>query len=102
MVWDAGLYRNIRQNDGGEEIPMQEALDMGQIEVWLEGKKLRGGYALIHSNLGGKKQNWLLVQVKDEGADARRHPSGIERQSVLTTRTLARLSREKKTNPSKR
>ncbi len=81
---------------------MQEALEMGHIEVWLEGKKLRGGYALIHSKLGGKKQNWLLVKMKDEGADGRRNPTTTEPQSVLTNRTLARIGREEKTNASKR
>jgi DNA ligase D-like protein (predicted 3'-phosphoesterase) len=94
IVWDAGPYRNLRRDDEGEEIPMAKTLRDGQAEVWLEGKKLRGGYALIHSRLGGKKENWLLVKMKDEGADARRRPVRTEPRSVLSGRTLEEVARE--------
>lgn len=94
VVWDAGPYRNLRQDDDGETIPMDAALEQGQVEVWLEGKKLRGGYALVHSRMRGKEQNWLLVKMKDEGADARRNPTSTQRESVLSGRTLAQVARE--------
>jgi hypothetical protein len=88
IVWDAGPYRNLSQDDEGETLPFEEALARGQAEIWLEGKKLRGGYALVHSRLGGKEENWLLVKMKDEGADARRNPVSTEPESVLSGRTL--------------
>lgn len=94
IVWDAGPYRNLRRDDDGEEIPMEDALEQGQAEVWLEGKKLRGGYALVHARLGGKDANWLLVKMDDEGADARRNPTSTEPESVLSGRTLADVRRE--------
>ena len=45
--------------------------------VWLYGKKLRGGYALIRT---GKATNerWLLVKMDDDEADARRNPASTE------------------------
>jgi len=46
LVWDAGPYRNLRRDEDGAEIPMAKALRQGQVEVWLEGEKLRGGYVL--------------------------------------------------------
>jgi DNA ligase D-like protein (predicted 3'-phosphoesterase) len=88
IVWDAGPYRNLSKDDDGEPLPLDEALSRGLAEVWLEGKKLRGGYALVHSRLGGKDENWLLVKMKDAGADARRNPVSTEPESVLTGRTL--------------
>jgi DNA ligase D-like protein (predicted 3'-phosphoesterase) len=88
IVWDAGPYRNLSRDDEGETLPFEEALARGQAEIWLEGKKLRGGYALVHSRLGGKEENWLLVKMKDEGADARRNPVSTEPESVLSGRTL--------------
>lgn len=91
IVWDAGPYRNIKQNDGGEPMSMAEALKQGTVEVWLEGKKLRGGYALIHSKLRGDDSNWLLVKMDDEGADARRNPVNTEPQSVISGRTIEQV-----------
>jgi DNA ligase D-like protein (predicted 3'-phosphoesterase) len=88
IVWDAGPYRNLKKDEAGNEVPMETAMDMGTVEVWLEGKKLRGGYALIHSKLPGDEKNWLLIKMKDEEADPRRKPTETEPRSVLTGRTL--------------
>ncbi len=94
IVWDAGPYRSLKTDDEGREVPVSRALEQGSVEVWLEGRKLRGGYALVHSRLGGKRQNWLLVKMKDEGADARRNPTHTEPRSVLSGRTLDEVAEE--------
>lgn len=94
IVWDAGPYRSLREDEDGEEIPMERALEDGRIEVWLEGKKLRGGYALLHARMGGEEKNWLLVKLGDEGADARRNPTSTEPRSVLSGRTLDEVAAE--------
>ena len=93
MIWDAGSYENLtREND--EAIPIADALDRGHAEIWLEGKKLRGGYALVHGRLGGKEESWLLIKKKDEAADARRRPTRTEPQSVLSGRTLEEIAEQ--------
>jgi len=97
IVWDAGPYRNLSRDDAGEELPLADALDRGHAEVWLEGRKLRGGYALTHSRMGGKEENWLLIKMRDEGADARRNPASTEPESVLSRRTLAEVTAEEGT-----
>jgi hypothetical protein len=51
--------------------------------VWLEGRKLRGGYALTRI---GKRERWLLVKMDDEGADRRRNPVSSQPESVLSRR----------------
>lgn len=92
IVWDAGPYRNLRAGDDGEGPSMAQAHAEGRIEVWLEGKKIRGGWALIHGKMGGKPENWLLIKMKDEAADARRDPVRTEPQSVISGRTVAQLA----------
>lgn len=94
IVWDAGPYRNLKKDDRGKRISMSEGLTQGSLEVWLEGKKLRGGYALINSRMRGKKQNWLLVKMNDEESDARRNPTHTEPKSVLTGRTLKEVAKQ--------
>ena len=48
---------------------MEEAIEAGHVEVALEGEKLRGGFALVHTRMGGKERNWLLIKMRDEAAD---------------------------------
>ena len=92
IVWDAGPYRNMSDDDG-DEVPIARAIDQGHAELWLEGKKIRGGYALIHAKPGGDEKNWLLVKMKDAGADARRRPVRTEPRSVLSGRTMEEVKK---------
>jgi DNA ligase D-like protein (predicted 3'-phosphoesterase) len=87
IVWDAGPYRNLKRR-GASEVPMSEAYDRGTIEVWLEGKKIRGGFALIHSRMGDNEKNWLLVKMKDQTADPESDPVAERTESVLSGRTI--------------
>lgn len=88
IVWDIGPYRNLTTDDDGEEVPVDEAIEHGHVKVWLEGDKLQGGYVFTHAKLGGDEDNWLLVKVDDEAADARRNPTSTEPRSVLSDRTI--------------
>ncbi len=92
LVWDTGRYRNITRRDG-RAVGMARALAEGHAAVWLEGRKLRGGYALTRIRRGRQPQ-WLLVKMDDEEADARRNPTSTEPASVLSGRTLEDLDRE--------
>ena len=92
VVWDLGPYRNLTTDDDGDEKPVAEAIGDGHVKIWLEGEKLRGGYALTHARVGGDEDNWLLSKVDDEEADARRKPTSTEPQSVLSGRTVDELA----------
>jgi DNA ligase D-like protein (predicted 3'-phosphoesterase) len=92
MVWDHGHYENIKRNEGRRKA-MKKCFDDGQIEVKLEGKKLKGGYVLRRFR-GGKKPQWLLIKMKDEEADARRNPVSSQRKSVLSDRTLHQIAKD--------
>ncbi|MGH7542867.1 MAG: DNA polymerase ligase N-terminal domain-containing protein [Gemmatimonadota bacterium] len=93
IVWDRGTYQNLTEDDNGEEVPVSKALAGGHLKIWLEGEKLRGGYALTRIGKG-KDLRWLLVKMDDEEADARRNPVGTEPRSVLTGRTVEEVAEE--------
>lgn len=86
IVWDAGTYQNLTRSDGAEQ-SAEAALENGHLKVWLEGEKLTGGYALTRTG-GGSRARWLLVKLRDKAADARRHPTSSEPESVRSGRTI--------------
>ncbi|MBM4283926.1 MAG: DNA ligase [Deltaproteobacteria bacterium] len=92
VVWDQGVYRNLTAKKG-KPLSMEEGLAHGHVKVWLEGRKLRGGYALNRFKTG-KDEAWLLVKVDDELADPTRDPVKTEPQSVLSGRTLEEVAAE--------
>ena len=94
MVWDTGSYRNVTKRDD-KKIPITKALKRGHVAVLLDGKKIKGGYALSRI-AKGKKPRWLLVKMKDEKADARRKPTKSETKSALTERTMEEIEKEEK------
>ncbi len=66
-TWDHGTYQNIKEIDG-KKIPMSKCLEMGRVEVWLEGNKLHGGYALVRAGHPdtehGEKEYWLILKMR--------------------------------------
>lgn len=93
MIWDRGTYKNIKKKSG-KLVPMNECLKNGQIEVWLKGKKLQGGYVLIE--IRKQKGQWLLKKMDDEMADARRNPVSTQTRSVKTDRTMHQITQDAK------
>lgn len=91
IVWDIGPYANLTTDDEGAEVPVAEAIAAGHLSVWLEGTKLRGGYAFTHARLGGEERNWLLTKIDDEAADARRNPVSSQPESVLSGRRVGEV-----------
>ncbi len=90
MVWDFGTYRNITEKKG-EAIPMAQAVPHGHLKVWLEGKKLKGGYALTRFKTG-KDEAWLLVKADDEAADPDTDILKARPDSALSGRSLEEIA----------
>jgi DNA ligase D-like protein (predicted 3'-phosphoesterase) len=90
IVWDTGSYRNRTERDG-HEVPMGQALAAGHAVVELDGRKLRGRYALTRTDTE-PRERWLLVKVRDEDADARRDPVSTEPESVLSGLTIEQVA----------
>lgn len=95
LVWDTGTYRNLREEKESEKKSMKQSIKDGKLEVYLEGEKLTGGYALIRTDKG-RNERWLFIKMKDEEADARRNPVSTQPKSVITGRTLDEIKREEK------
>jgi DNA polymerase Ligase (LigD) len=93
IVWDTGTYRNITKKKG-EEVPVAEALENGHLTVWLEGQKIRGGYALTRTGRDGRRERWLLVKKADEAADRRRNPVSSQPESVLSGKTVEEMAEQ--------
>ena len=83
MVWDIGTYRL----EEGESF--DEALRKGRVVFTLNGKKLKGGWALVRT--GARK--WLLMKRKDRSASTI-DIAAEKPRSVLTRRLLAGIARD--------
>lgn len=89
LIWDRGPFRDLRAEKEDDAPSLAEAYADGKVEVWLEGEKLRGGYALIRTGDADEDEpRWLLKKMDDEAADARRKPTSTEPESVVSGRTL--------------
>lgn len=93
MVWDRGTYRNLKEDDQDNPPSLAEQLDDGHVTIWLEGEKLKGGYALIRTGKGDNPR-WLLIKMNDDEADARRNPTSTEPDSVKSSRSLEEIQEE--------
>lgn len=87
IVWDCGPYENLTEKNG-QPVPMAHALENGHAAVRLEGKKLKGGYALTRTQRG-----WILVKMKDEEAKAEDILS-FEPRSVISGRTIEDMAEQ--------
>lgn len=77
VIWDAGTF--IPLNDPAV------GLDEGRLTFRLEGKRLRGEFALVRFT--GRRKDWLLLKKRDADADT---PSKIERGSIRSRRGVLR------------
>lgn len=63
-IWDKGTYQPARGYEGN----LAEQLADGNLKLEFFGKKLRGVFALVHTNRGDKNDQWLLIKKEDEYA----------------------------------
>ena len=102
IVWDGGTYRNLKQeNPEHEPQTMSEALAGGHATVWLDGEKLRGGFALVHTASGGDEDNWMLVKMRDSEADETRDIVQERPESILSGKTVEQVADEAANAPQR-
>jgi DNA ligase D-like protein (predicted 3'-phosphoesterase) len=102
IVWDRGVFENISETRQGRKLSLPEALDKGDIKVFLLGEKIRGAYALVRTHPSevapgaapAEREQWLLIKKRGEGADRRRKPTSSQPESVLTGRTIEQVRDE--------
>ncbi len=100
MVWDLGTWQPLSpQPVKGQFVPGTAAeahamLEKGDFKIRLQGKRLRGDFAMIHMRSrrpGTKGTEWLLIKKQDDavvqGYDIEAYDT-----SVLTGRTMAEIA----------
>ncbi len=83
MVCDRGAYENITEKDNKIK-DLSKAIEDGHFLVNIQGEKLKGGFAMTRIRKTNKGDQWLLVKMDDEYADARRNPVSTETGSVIS------------------
>ncbi len=87
IVWDKGTYKSLKDN-----ISLEEALDKGKLEIFINGKKLKGAYVLLRTGKkSDKNPRWLFIKMKDKYADARRNPIETQPKSVISNKEIKDL-----------
>ena len=91
MVWDRGTFEVA-----GDQ-PAVTQLENGELKFALYGRKLRGGFVLIHSGARSadpsRSKQWLLIKHRDGEADPSWDiASAALSGSVLTGRTLEEIA----------
>ncbi len=97
IVWDQGHYRPTAHDKKGRPVPFTEALEKGHVTFWMEGRKLRGGYALTRFRGGpdsDERESWLLVKADDEHAGGQGTPDPRRARSVLSGHTLKQVAED--------
>jgi bifunctional non-homologous end joining protein LigD len=85
MVWDSGIYYVH-----GEK-PLQ-ALKDGRLHMVLEGKKIKGDWALIRTRSEGGKNQWLLLK---SDADVKPVSKKRDDESAKTGRTMKQIAKDR-------
>ena len=66
IIWDKGTYTNLREKKKEDNSDMEKSLKEGKIEIFLKGKKIKGGYYLIRTGRQNDREQWLLFKAADK------------------------------------
>ena len=100
MVWDVGTWQPLSPVPvNGKYVPgtdeeARQMLAKGDLKFRLEGKKLKGDFALIKMRgrrPGSKGNEWLLIKKHDDHAEEGYDIDQFD-QSVLTKRNMAEIA----------
>jgi DNA ligase D-like protein (predicted 3'-phosphoesterase) len=94
IVWDRGVFQNISETRRGEPMELADAIEKGDVKLFMLGEKIKGAYALVRTGPPSAREKWLLIKKRDEGADARRRPTSSQPESVLSGRTIEQVLEE--------
>ncbi len=93
MLWDQGTWQPQGNPDQG--------LKDGKLTFTIQGRRMKGGWALVRMRGKEKRENWLLIKHRDEYASE--HPDALIESavtSITTGRKMAAIARgAKATDP---
>jgi DNA ligase D-like protein (predicted 3'-phosphoesterase) len=90
IIWDSGVFRNAKN----EETSFLENLNEGHVTIFLKGSKLVGKFALIKTQRGGKRPQWLFFKMKDEYAKPGTDITSDMPNSSKTGRSLTEVTNQ--------
>ena len=95
MVWDEGSYEALGETGTkkAQEKELLKELRAGSLKFRLNGKKLKGEFALVQTK-GRGENSWLLIKHRDRYA--REEPVIDKDKSVLSKKTLEQIARNPK------
>lgn len=92
IVWDEGTYEPLEEAKGkkAQEKILLKELKSGSIKIRMNGKKMKGEWALVHTH-GRGENSWLLIKHRDEYAKT----SDITKKdkSVLSGKTIPQMEK---------
>lgn len=62
QIWDEGIFESAISTD------LSNQVNSGNLKIKFFGKKIKGEFALVRTNRGDKKNQWLLIKKKDESS----------------------------------
>lgn len=90
MLWDEGIWTPRSDPEKG--------LKEGSLKFFLDGKRLKGDWALVRMNKEGDSEPWLLIKERDGFAKS---TAGISRftRGVRSGKSMTEIARSCGTNP---
>jgi DNA ligase D-like protein (predicted polymerase)/DNA ligase D-like protein (predicted 3'-phosphoesterase) len=92
MVWDEGTYESLEETNGSKAAQNRALLKQlreGSLKFRLNGKKLKGEFALVHTK--GREENaWLLIKHRDRYATEA--PVTDKDRSVVSKKTMEEIA----------
>ena len=98
MVWDEGTYESLGHEGEPKEKQVKillKQLKEGDLKFVLNGKKLKGAYALVKLKKN-TDNSWLLIKKADKYASDKDMTK--KDKSVLSERTLEEIAKDKNSN----
>lgn len=93
LIWDKGKYKPF-MDEKRYIMPMKRALDQGALKFTLNGKKLKGSFAMVRTSKGSSKEQWILFKLRDEFSNDRRNTLNVKSNSfsVKSGRSLKEIT----------
>lgn len=92
IVWDQGTYQPVEEfkTKKEQEKHLLKQLKAGSLKIVLNGKKVKGEWALVRTKQA--ENSWLLIKHKDKYASST--DITTKGKSVLSGKTLAQVEKE--------
>ena len=93
MVWDEGTYEPLEPagaSKTAQNKTLLKELRAGSLKFRLNGKKLKGEFALVHTR-GREENSWLLIKHRDKYASET--PVTEKDKSVVSKKTIEQIAK---------